>query len=381
VRDADAQRLLKELNDFAWRHVARRFHPATQQWAGPHSRAYSTFLGPGTLAAVQRATGGKVAFLPESDAWESLDAHRLALQCPTEFYGHFLKLDVPREEIEMFERNPRDEHDIVGTTYLHPQFALGSVNIGDFWNQRHAVIAYWETPAGPAALRLRCLHDDYDYASASLFSVQSKGDILGAVLFATDRGDTHISLDKIPNATITAQDLRLRLQFEGTIRDLKLPTLAATEALKIHEPIRFSCGPLEGMFCIPAAEFAGLPLVLETGRDAESAWIDLILYHGPNRAFDFRKIKEAALVFILSLFPPSSSFGMSSVSVFSGIAADLAAGSVTSPREVWTWQRTNNSTLALTVPTKPLPTKEQKAAAEAQLGSADPWKPSYRTIR
>jgi hypothetical protein len=381
VRDGEAQRLLKELNEAAWRHVARRFHPPTQQWAGPHSRAYSTFLGPGTRAALQRASGGKVSFLPESEAWESLDAHRLALQCPPELHGHFLKLDVPREEIEMFEKNPRTEHDLVGTTYLHPQFALGSVNIGDFWNQRRPVIAYWPTSAGPAALRLRFLHDAYDYASASLFSVQSKGDILGAVLFATDRGDTHISLDKIPDATITARDLRLRLHFEGAVRDLKLPPLAATERMRVHEPIRFTCDPLEGMFSIPAAEFAGLPVVLETGRDAESAWIDLLLYHGPARSFDFSQIREAVLVFTLSLWPATSPSGTPTVSIFSSIAADVAAGAISSPRQIWTWQRTNNSTLALTIPTQPLPTKEQEAAAEAQLGSTDPWKPSYRTIR
>jgi hypothetical protein len=381
VRDGESQRLLGELNRFAWRHVARRFHPPTKQWAGPHSRAYSTLLDSGTLAALQRATGGKVQFLPDSEAWESLDAHRLDLQCPAEFYGHFLKLEVPREEIEMFEKNPRTEHDIVGTTYLHPQFALGSVNIGDFWNQRRAVIAYWQTPAGAAALRLRCRHDGYDYASASLFTIQDKGDVLGAVLFATDRGDTHISLDKIQNATIRARDLRVRLQFEGAVGNLKLATLTRVERTDLHEPIRFSAGPLEGVFGIPAAEFAGLPLVLETGRDAESAWIDLILYHGPDRAFDFSRIKEAALVFTLSLFPSTNSFGTPTVSVYSSIAADLSAGGVTSPREIWTWQRTNNSTLALTIPTRPLSTKEQEAAAEAQLGSNDPWKPSYRTIR
>jgi hypothetical protein len=382
VRDAEAQRLLRELNELAWRHVARRFHPPTKQWAGPHSRAYSTLLGPSTLAALQRATGGKVLFLPESEAWESLDAHRVDLKCPSELYSHFTKLEVPREEIEIFEKNPRAEHDIVGTTYLHPQFALGSVNIGDFWNQRHPVIAYWDTPAGPAALRLRCLHDDYDYASASIFTVQNKGDILGAVLFATDRGDTHISLDKIPNATITAKDLRLRLQFEGALRDLKLPAVATAEKMKMREPIRFSCGPTEGVFCIHDAECDGLPVRVETGRDAESAWIDLVLYRGPGREFNFSKIKEAAIVFTLSVVPSTASFGTPTTSVYSSIAADLAAGAgITSPRQVWSWQRTNQSALSLTIPVKPLPTTPQITAAEAKLGPTNPWKLSYRGLQ
>jgi hypothetical protein len=33
--------------------------------------------------------------------------------------------------------------------------------------------------------------------------------------------------------------------------------------------------------------------------------------------------------------------------------------------------------MALTVPTKPLPTKEQKEATAAKLADADPWKSSY----
>ncbi len=381
VRDTEAQRLLRELNEFAWRHVARRFHPSTKQWAGPHSRAYSTLLGPSTLATIQRATGGKVQFLPEAEAWESLDAHRLNLKCPSELYGHFTKLEVPRAEIEMFEKYPRAEHDIVGTTYLHPQFALGSVNIGDFWNQRHPVIGYGETPAGPGALRLRCLHNDYDYASASLFTVQDKGDILGAVLFATDRGDTHISLDKIQNATIIARDLRLRLQFEGALRNLKLPSVTTADKMKMREPIRFSCGPTEGVFCIGEAECDGLPVRLETGRDAESAWVDLVLYHGPDREFNFAKIKEAAIVFTLSLTPSTAAFGTPTVSLYSSIAADLSAAGVTSPRQIWTWQRTNQSALSLTIPLKPLPTREQKAATAAQRGSTNPWKLSYLGVQ
>ena len=369
VRDSEAQRLLQELNTLAWRHVARRFHPPTKQWAGPHSRCYSTFLRPSTLAALQRATAGKVLFLPEAEVWESLDAHRLPLQCPPELYANFTRLDLPRVEVEAFERNPRAEHDLVGTTYLHPDFTLGSVNLGDLWNQRRPLLAYWDTPQGPAALRLRCLHDDYDYAGASLFTVQDKGDILGAVVFATDRGDTHISLDKIQNATIRAQDLRLRLQFEGAVGGLVLPAKA-----RVQEPMRFSCGRAETTFCLHGAEFAGLPVRVETGRDADGAWVDLVLYRGPVRDFDFRTIKEAALVFTLSLTPATASFGGAAPSVYPSVAADLAVAGVTSPRQSWSWQRANQAALSLTLPTKPLPTAPQKAAAQARLASTNPWK-------
>jgi hypothetical protein len=369
VRDESSQRLLKELNTFAWRHVARHFHPPTKQWAGPHSRCYSTLLRPGTLAAIQRASAGRLQFLPEAEAWESLDAHRLKLDCPPELSYYFTSLTEPRLEVEAFERNAPAEHDVIGTTYLHPDFTLASVNIGDLWNQRRPLLAYWNTPGGPAALRLRFLHDDYDYSSASLFTVQDRADVLGAVLFATDRGDTHISLDKIVNATITARDLRLRLQFEGAVSDLALP-----ERLRLDEPIRFTSGPIAGTFLLHSAEFTGLHPTLETGRQRDEAWIDLILYRGPGRPFDFNKIAEAAILFSVSLARAAGSLPTAAPSAHMSIATDMATTEIVSPRQTWFLSRTNQPTLSLTVPTKPLATKLQKAAAAARCESINPWK-------
>jgi len=54
VRDEDSQNLLEKLNEFAWQHLARRFHPPTRQWAGPHSRCYPTLLRPSALAATSK---------------------------------------------------------------------------------------------------------------------------------------------------------------------------------------------------------------------------------------------------------------------------------------------------------------------------------------
>jgi hypothetical protein len=377
VRDAASQDLLRDLNAFAWNHVARRFHAPTKQWAGPHSRAYSTLLRPSTLAAIQRATGGNVQLVPEAEVWKSLDAQRIPLSCPNDLIPEFTSLTDSRVEIEAFQRNAPTEHDVVGTTCLAPAFTLGSVNIGDFWNQRHPLIAYWSTPGGPAALRLRCLHDGYDYASASLFTVQDQGDILGAIVFATDRGDTHISLDKIQNATIRARDLRLRLQFEGAIGDLELPGLAETSAAEIREPIHLTCGPMAITWCLHVAEFDGLPLHIESGRDADAAWIDLILYRGQQREFNFAEIKEAAIVFTLSLTPSTIYFNAPVPSAYSSIAQDLTVAGIVSPRQTWSWQRTNRNLLSLTIPTRPLPTKDQNAAATARLAQSDPWKATY----
>jgi hypothetical protein len=368
VRDRESQAVLEELNRFAWRHAARRFHPPTRQWAGPHSRSYSTLLREGTLAFIERATGNEVTFLPKTTAWESLDAQRLSVQCPNDLEPYFTKLDIPRIESEVFVVNDGREHDIMGTTYLHPEFTLGSVNISDLWNQRRPLVAYWQTPDGPVAARIRFLHDDYDYASASLFTVQDTGDALGAVLFATDRGDTHISLDKIADATIRAQDLRLRLQFEGAVAGVKLP-----ERLELDEPLRFTSGSTEGVFAIHSVSLDGLPVRFESQRQSEEAWIDLVLYHGSERSFHFNEIREAAIVFTLSLAPSTVASGTKGPSVYSSVATELTVADIDSPRRTWHFRRTNRETLSLTIPIRPLPAAQQKAACSAKAGEIDPW--------
>lgn len=370
VQDAAAQEQIEELNTFAWHHLARRFHAPTKQWAGPHSRSYATILPQSVLAFIQRGTDSEVSFVSEAEAWKSIDAQRIPLSCPEDMFEFFTDLPQAREEVEAFVINKGKDHDIMGTTYLHDDFTLGSVNIGDLWNQRRPLVAYWNAPSGVAALRLRCLHDDYDYSSASLFTVQDQGDIFGAVVFATDRGDTHISLDRIRNATIQAGDLRVRLQFEGAISDLKLP-----DEVSLDEPIEFTSGPVAGAFYCPYAVFEEYPVSIETGWDSDHAWVDIVLYRGLTRSFDFSKIKEAAVLFTLSMHPTRNVPAKAKPAISMGIAYGVVPGTQTkAERRKWLWRRTNKSPLALTIPLTPLPTAEQKKAATAQRTSHNPWK-------
>ncbi len=369
IQDAASQELLDTLNDFAWHHLGRRFHAPTKQWAGPHSRSYATLLRSHALAFIQRGTSDDVEFMPDAKAWESIHAQRIDLRCPDELHDNFLELDEPRQEVEAFVLNPGDQHSIIGTTYLHSAFALGSVNIGDLWNQRRPLVAYWNSATGVVAMRVRCLHDDYDYSSASLFTVQEQNDALSAVVFATDRGDTHISLDRLRNGTISARDLRVRLEFEGAVDDLNLPA-----KIEMHEPIRFISGRVGGVFCIHEAVLDDQPVTLKMGREGEKAWIDIILYQGVTRQFNFNTIEEAAVVFTLSLVTPPVLLPTTKPQVGMGIAfASPAATERTVSRHKWTWQRSNDTILTLTVPVTPLPSKEQAKITAARVGPDNPW--------
>jgi hypothetical protein len=299
--------------------------------------------------------------MPASEMAVSLDAHRLHAKCPQDFFHYFTDLPSPRLEIEAFAKNKPDRHDTIGTTYLHPDFTLGSVNIGDLWNQRRPLLAYWNTDDGVVAMRLRCLHDNYDYSSASIFTVQDKGDILGAVVFATDRGDTHISLDRIKNATIKATDLRIRLEFEGAVTDLKFPS-----KVEIGRPIHFSSGNITCNFKVVHAVFGDLPIKTGIGADDHIAWLDIILYSGPEKQIDFSKIPEAAIIFTLSI----NSAGQKRLAK---PRFDVRIDN-TEPLITANLDRTPYPNIFLAVPATPLPSGKQRAAASAKLGSKNPWK-------
>ena len=362
VKDPNSQKLIQKLNRLAWLHLARHFHPPTRQWSGPHSRCYRTLLGKNSLAFIQRATDGKVSFVPESEMAVSLDAHRLRAKCPKDLFHYFTDLPSPRLQVEAFAKNKPDRHDIIGKTYLHPDYTLGSVNIGDLWNQRRPLLAYWNTDNGVVAMRLRCLHDNYDYSSASIFTVQDKGDILGAVVFATDRGDTHISLDRIRNATIKATDLRIRLEFEGAVTSVIQSAL-----VMVGHPFRISSGPINCDFEVANTASDDFPITMHTSRDGNKVWIDIVLYKGKQMQIDFSKIEEAAIIFTLSLYERYEKLQSANHSSITTNRPD--PGRITA-----NWRRPGKSQMSLTVPAKPMPTGRQKAAASAKLGSKNPWK-------
>jgi hypothetical protein len=361
IEDRPSQRLLSELNRFAWYHLARRFHPPTRQWSGPHSHCYSTLLRNSTRAFIQRATGNERTFMPETDAYDSLDAHRIGAECPQVFVRYFTDLPEPRLEIETFNRNAPGKHDIIGTTYLHPDYTLGSVNIGDLWNQRRPLLAYWNSGSAPVAMRLRCLHDGYDYSCATTFAVQNEAEILAAVVFATDRGDTHISLDRLEDATIKAKDLRIRLQFEGAVDGFILPPNPP-----LNIPLSLKCGPVTCDFHIAHAAFADNTIKSETGRNENSAWLDVILYQGEQKEINFDEISQAAVVFTVSL----NSHGNAPTSANQ---PPVSIDQSTTGRISASW---NN--MSLTVPAEPMKTSDQHAAASATLNGKNPWKSLFQ---
>jgi len=362
VRDAASRELLEELNHLAWHHVGRHFHPPTRQWSGPHSRSYSTFLRRSALAFIQRATDPPAAgFMPPEEATVSLDAHRLRCRCPEDLIHYFVALPDPRFEREIFTRNRKPLPDIIGSTWLHPLFTLGSVNCGNLWNQRRPLIAYWGNTDHVGAFRIRLLHDGYDYSSAMLFSVQDKGDVLAAVNFATDRGDTHPSLDPIRNATIRARDLRLRFSIQRAPESLTPPP-----GFRIGKAYKLDLGSLSLDLCVPYASFGNFPITTETRRDPRSAWLDIVLYHGEEREISFRDLKEAGISFAIRMQPTATANHRR-------LKASSLIAEPHDKRLSVVWKRDEAIPLALDVPTAPQAHRALCSAAKARVGTSNAW--------
>jgi hypothetical protein len=290
ARHPEAQRWAEELYGLAWREIALHFHPPTRQWAGPHSRCYETLLGERTLALLQRATAGRVNFGADTPR---LTEHRLPLPCPPELEHYFLTMDGPRDLTQTFLNA---DPPLVGATHLEPAFALGSINRGELWNQRRPLLAYWGTSNAPAFFRLRLLRDGYDFAAAQFFSVQRGGDVLAAVNFATDGGNTHLSLDRLKDGVVTVAQLRLRFEFGGAASGVRIPLPG-----RATDPIRLRFGDVRWQLVLLRAVFGSEPGRWEATTEGNTSGLDWVLYQGEAKTIRLGELDQAALGFALRL--------------------------------------------------------------------------------
>lgn len=287
--DPEAQKIIDSLLRTAWTEVARHFHAPTRLWAGPHSRCYHSIPTGPSPEDIQRATGGRVDFGITS---KSQGDPRIPLACPADLAPLFQPLKEPRTVVETFVKR----FNRIGTTYLHPQFALGSINNEDLWNQRRALLLYFGTYQKPGYMHLRFLKNDYDFSSAWITTAQKEGLVVGAVNFVTNGGDTHISLDMVKNAKIQARDLRLRLEFGG-------PAVNLVKFKEQKDAWEIKTGELSLSFGLSCARFGDFEGKLIAGGDDKLRWLDVVLYSGAEKEFDLAALRQAIIGFVFSVGP------------------------------------------------------------------------------
>lgn len=310
IQTESAKPVLDELIRLAWVEIAQHFHAPTRQWAGPNSRAYSSLLTPNVLALIQRGTGGRVVL---TDYAEDGGELRVPFVCPTDLVTSFGPLTEPRTVVKTFIKRAQ----MVGTTYLHPDFALGSINRGDLWNQRRALLLHFGTAEAPGYLQLRFLKNGYDFASANLSSAQKEGVVVGAINLVTNGGDSHISLQMVKDGRIKANDIRVRFELGGPAG------LAATTTLTSDTSARIDAAGLPVHLDLARARFGEANGRLVSGADDRTRWVDVVLYEGPEREFELAALEEAVVGFVMSVGAPAPFSTALEADRFAVISGDL----------------------------------------------------------
>jgi len=302
AEDADVRGLAKEAEKFLWIHVARHFHAPTRQLAGPHSRAY------------RRDVTGSVGFLKVL-LYKVLGDERLLASTPyysgpgregdvivslTNFNPPPEALDMLRltEEREVIETASPDQ---VLTTYLRPEFALGTMSreysVGEPpepWAQQNSCYLTYRKgePQGYGVVYCRYLVNERRAGDSPYASSGTPVDLWDDGLFRTAQSGrvAIVAYGTLPHGRRPVHSLRLDIRMLGpdsgsTILlgvdawDGSEATLDAGQCLTVSDgDVHIGIIPLTTDCLNPHA-----PVVL--GRDGPELVLSAYNYHGPPKTF------------------------------------------------------------------------------------------------
>ena len=283
IVEPGAKKIIDSLYYIAWEMIARHYHKPSGQWAGPHSRSYSTLVRPSFYAILNEA--GKIGIGLEEKRSDVKVKHYI----PENLLHYFLAPEYPRTEIDVFEKT---EPQIIGTTFLTDIYALSSVSLSSLWDQRRPFLAYWGEPQNCKYLQIRFLHDSHDFTAANFYSQQNENKILAAINFSTNGGDMHPHI-RLTDGKFKAKDLRFRFEFGNVKKDeLSVPV---SDVLKMDiDSLQFNIQLCKYAF----DQFEGH---WEKGGEGKASWIDFVIYSGPEVDINLSQVKEAILVFTFSI--------------------------------------------------------------------------------
>ncbi|HBC87726.1 MAG TPA: hypothetical protein DCZ94_12275 [Lentisphaeria bacterium] len=302
VNDPMVRKHAERIRRTAWDVISKHFHPATQQWGGPQSRAYSNHIGPNLTKYISRQTGAEIkAQTSFQKAHIRLPSYIPELPCPKKFRSRFVRLtSIPFEFRTRFirrdEKNRKTKNiygDRIGTTWMDDAAALSSINHDDMWDQRRVVFGHWKTEEDPAVcLRLRFLHDGKDFCSALVRNSQKGPRVLSATTMILNRGDFHPHFDHPKDDIFQAKDFRLRYELAGK----------GVEVGKIGKDIFvLSAGKLRAVIHAAPGRFGPNTIKWEIGKEKDIVFVDAVCHHGKRKGFNFGTMGAVQLVSGLEL--------------------------------------------------------------------------------
>jgi hypothetical protein len=296
VKDTQARADAETLRVFAWETIAEHFHPTTQQWSGPNSRAYTDRVPASLCSYLSAQTGVEIHPHPDAPERGSEVALPYHLPCPPHLTERFRTLPQPEMILERrFIAGADEDSTVRGVTWLGVDACLGSVNHDCFWTQRRPLLGYWRTDEDPAVVfRLRFLKDGQDFSSVYVRNVQHGRRILSAVNLLTDRGDFHISLDRPADGRFSGSDLRLRYELTGR----------GVSARQISDGVyELAAGNHHAVIHTAPGQFGERAVTWQLGEDEGRVFLDAVCYTGPAMTFDPAQIGPVLLAAGTELLP------------------------------------------------------------------------------
>ena len=265
-----------------WENISRQYHAATGQFAGPISMADSDYIDKELRNFLSLAIGEKIH---NEYQYSYLSA------CPLKYRQNFIKRNVDTFEQKLISSGllfPYFRPAVVATTYMQPQYSIGTFNRELFWRKRKPIIGYFGNERDNYCFKVDVLHDYFPFASGALHSVQYRGYALGHITFLTDRGDKHIDLDG-PSASIDASDLRIRFSINGDISKLKI--------FPQDNRIKLVYGDIALNYCVSYVDFDGYETQICQSSTKDSFYYDIVIYSGNKQKIDFDKMNSAIACF------------------------------------------------------------------------------------
>ena len=290
MESADYKDYVRSLLRLMWEDVATHHHVPTRQWAGPFARAYQTLSYTHYSTLISRGTQGNIIFSLEIPDREEF---RITLDCPSDYWHFFQRLDSPRTVMKMWSI-PLVK---VGTTYLHDSYCLGTINYGDMWTQRRNVLVYFNNDSAPMFFQVRLLKDDFDFASAYISTKVYEGNVTGLLTFINNGTDRTLS-DYLTNGSFTAEKIVMRFEIGGDSTVLESCSITQSDGQYV-----FSTPTISFALHVPYAKWdtSDGTTTTSTSTTDETIGVDVVLYEGTSQEFNLKSISKAIVAFGLSV--------------------------------------------------------------------------------
>ena len=286
IQDSECHQMVEDLNDMAWHMIAEHYHAPMRQWVGPQFRAYTDFIPPWMQSIFELASDFQL-HLTDHKEFGILDMRR-DLKCPKQYLEYFREKEPERKLIRLITKGcnyPDFQPPRVEMAYIAKAYTLGSFQICDSWNQHRMLLAYLGDEQAQYCLRMRVLHDGYDYSSGLVSVVQERNAALVQLMFSDNRGDTHCTLDPLKNHSIMAEDMRLRFQVEEDLSRVSVRQENHCFRLKISGvdvELMYSFGVFDGKTCS-----------IELSEEGNQLYLDMVLHHGERKQLCFHEMEAA----------------------------------------------------------------------------------------